>query len=109
MLMQTYMQRCRLITGATGRNKCAPPLVMIHRKPTTMMRDCKRLRCWDNSKRACYRCPHKGDICQLLTACQAERANCQRRRRSRNQLIRVDDYECENVKRGHMRRCKKLN
>lgn len=92
--MQTYMQRCRLITGATGRNKCAPPLVMIHRKPTTMMRDCKRLRCWDNSKRACYRCPHKGDICQLLTACQAERANCQRRRRSRNRKFNSDSSVC---------------
>lgn len=70
--MQTYMQRCRLIKTTTGHNKCAPPLVMIHRhqrqrrhKPTStatittstvakMMRDCKRLPCRNNSKRACY-------------------------------------------------------
>ncbi|KAM7346982.1 uncharacterized protein ACRADG_006678 isoform 2-T2 [Cochliomyia hominivorax] len=115
MLMQTYMQRCRFITTIIGQNKCAPPLVMIrhrtrrHRhKPTTMMRDCKRLNCWkDNSKRACYHCPYKGDICQLLTACQAERANCQRHWNER--LIRADDNKCEDLKPGHMGRCKKFN
>ena len=59
------MQRCRFIKTTTGHNKCAPPLVMIHRhqrqrhhKPTSnvtkMMRDCKRLPCWNNSKRTCY-------------------------------------------------------
>lgn len=90
--MQTYMQRCRLIKTTTGHNKCAPPLVMIHRHQRQRRHKPTSTATITTSTVAVYLVGiianvhviivvgtynKGGDICQLLTACQAKRANCQ--------------------------------
>lgn len=101
------MQHCVSIKAPTGQGKCATsenfaatPAVqrkaratieahptmslahtaasLLHTKSTkAKVRDCSLPNCRDNRRRECYR-TRKGDICQMLTACQAKREQCKR-------------------------------
>ncbi|XP_058977487.1 uncharacterized protein LOC131800443 [Musca domestica] len=95
--------RCRNIKSPNGRGKCAP----AHpRSPRSATPNCNRLKCRSPSKvLRCYR--SKKNNCQLLTACQLQRVNCQRGRS--NLLSWTDTHRCAGMKAGQkLQKCKAL-